>query len=84
MNNIINNLFLLGNKFLPEMQLIQLQYRFTYSSCGPFAKNKETNDLRYIYQNNFNKACFQHSMCYGYYNVLAGRTDSDIELHVSI
>ena len=28
MNNIINNLFLLGNKFMPEMQLIQLQYRF--------------------------------------------------------
>ena len=47
-------------------------------------KNKETNDLRYICQNNFNKPCFQHRMCYGYYKDLAGRTDSDIELHVSI
>ena len=38
MNNIINNVLLLGDKFLPEMHLTQL--KFTYSACGPFIKTK--------------------------------------------
>ena len=40
---------------------------FTYSACAPFTKNKErvqkfkeTEDSRYIYQND--KAYFQHDM----------------------
>ena len=40
---------------------------------GPFTKNKErikkikeTGDLRYIYQSELNKACFQHYMTYRY------------------
>ena len=39
--------------------------RFTYRACGGFAKNKErikkikeTGDLRYICQNEIDKACF--------------------------
>ena len=32
---------------------------FTYSACGPFTKNK------YIYQNELDKAYFQHDMAYG-------------------
>ena len=52
---------------MPEMHL--RQPRFTYSACGPFPKNKEriqkfkaTEDSRYIYKNELNKACFQHDM----------------------
>ena len=39
--------------------------RFAYSACGTLTKNeeriqkfKETEDLRYIYQNELNKVCF--------------------------
>ena len=45
---------------------------FTYSLCGPLTKNKEkiqkikeTGDLKYIYQNKLDNACFQHSIVYG-------------------
>ena len=57
---------------------------FTYSTCGPFAKNregiqniKETGDSRYIYQNELDKACFQHDMAYGNFKDLPRRTASD-------
>ena len=52
---------------MPEMHL--QQPRFTYNACGPFTKNKEgiqkfkeTEDSRHIYQNELDKACFQHDM----------------------
>ena len=55
---------------MPEMHL--KQPRFTYSACGPFIKNKErikkfkeTGDLRCIYQNELDKAYFQHNIAYG-------------------
>ena len=55
---------------MPEMLLRQPE--FTYNACHPFAKNKEiikrfneTEDSRYIYQNELDKACFQHDMAYG-------------------
>ena len=45
---------------------------FTCSNCRPFTKNeerikkfKETGDSRCIYQNELDKACFQHEMAYG-------------------
>ena len=48
---------------MPEMHLKQPQ--LTCSACGPFTKNKEkiqkfkkTGDSRYIYRNEFDKACF--------------------------
>ena len=54
---------------MPEMHL--RQPGFTYSACGTFTKNKEkiqkfteTEDSRYTYQNELNKACFQHGMAY--------------------
>ena len=50
---------------MPEMHLKQPQ--FVYSACGPFTRHKErikkfkqTGDTRYIYRNEFDKACFQH------------------------
>ena len=39
MDEIVNNFLLAGDKFMPEMHLRQPE--FTYSSCGPFTKNKE-------------------------------------------
>ena len=54
---------------MPEMHL---EPRFTYSACGLFTKNKErikkfkeTADSGYIYQNELDKACFQHHTAYG-------------------
>ena len=67
---------------MPEMHL--RQPGFTYSACGPFTKNKEriqkfkeTGDSRYIYQNELDKACFQHDMAYGDFKDLTRRTASD-------
>ena len=67
MNEIVNKFLLAGHKFMPEMHL--RQPRITYSACRPFTNNKErmqkfkeTRDLRYIYQNELDKACFQHDM----------------------
>ena len=39
MKKMVNNFLLAGDKFVPEMHLRQLE--FTYSSCGPFTKNKD-------------------------------------------
>ena len=67
---------------MPEMHL--KQPGFTYSTCGPFTKNKEiiqkfkeTRDTRYIYKNELDKACFQHDMAYGDLKDFAKRTVSD-------
>ena len=56
MNEMVNRFLLAGDKLMPEMHLMQLG--FTYSACGPFAKNKEriknfkeTGNTNYIYKN---------------------------------
>ena len=38
MNEIVNNSFLGGDKYMPEIHL--RQPGFIYSACGPFMKNK--------------------------------------------
>ena len=82
MNEIVNKFLLAGDKFMPEMHL--KQPGFTYSACGPFAKNKvriqkfkETGDINYIYKNELDKACFQHNMAYEDFKGLKKRTFSD-------
>ena len=82
MNDIINKFLLAGDKLMPEMYL--RQPGFTFSACGPFAKNKKriqkfkkTGDSRYIYKNELDKACFQHDMAYGNFKDLAKRTAAD-------
>ena len=82
MNEIENKFLSAGDKFMPEMHL--RQPGFTYSTCGPFAKNKkgiqkfeETGDSQYIYQNEIDKAFFQHDMAYGDFKDLTRRTVSD-------
>ena len=55
-----------------------------YSACGPFTKKKEriqkfkeTGDSRYIYQNELDKACFEHGMANGDLKDLPKRAASD-------
>ena len=82
MNEIVNNFLLARDKVMPEMHL--KNSRFTYSTGGPFTKNKEriqkfedTGDKKYIYQNQLDKACFQHDVTYGYFKDLARRAASE-------
>ena len=82
MNEIVNKFLLAGDKFMPEMHL--RQPGFTYSTCGPFIKNKEriqkfkeTGDTSYIYKNELDKACFQHDIPYGDFKDIKRRTPSD-------
>ena len=56
---------------------------FTYKASGPFPENKEkiqnfkeTGYSRYIYQNELDKACFQHDMTYGDFKYLTSRNIS--------
>ena len=81
-NNIINKFLLAGDKFMPEMHLIQPQ--FVYSTCGPVTRHKErikkfkqTGDTRYIYRNDLDKACFQHNSAYADNKDLINRTKAD-------
>ena len=81
MNKVVNNFLLEGDTFMPKMHL--RQPGFTYSACGSFTKNqeriqkiKETEDSRYIYQNELDKACFQHDMAHGDFEDLTRRTAS--------
>ena len=43
--------------------------------------NTETGDSQYIYQNELDKACFQHGMACGDFKDLTSRTASDKALH---
>ena len=87
MNEIINKFLLAGDIFMPEMNL--RHSGFTYSACGPLTKTKkrtqkfrETVDSGYIYQNEIDKACFQHDMAYGDFKDLITKTASDKILHL--
>ena len=79
MNVIVVKFLLAGDKFMPEMRF--RQPGFTHSACGTFTKNKEkikklkkTGDSRYIYQNELDKACFEHDTAYGDFKDLNRRT----------
>ena len=67
---------------MPKMYL--RQPGFTYSARGPFTTNKEriqnfkeTGESRYSYENKLDKACFQHGMAPGHFEILPRRTASD-------
>ena len=84
MNEIVNTLLLVGDKFMTEMYL--KKPGFTYSACGPFTKNKErtekfmqTGNTNFIYKNELDKACFQHDMAYDKSKDLVKGTQSDFE-----
>ena len=82
MNEIVNKLLLVCDKFMPEMHL--KQPGFTYSACGPYTKNKkriekfiQTGNTDFIYRNELDKACFQDDMAIEKSTDLAKRTQSD-------
>ena len=82
MNEIVNKLLLAGGKYMPEMDV--RHPGFTCSASGPFTKNKDRiqqfkdrGDSRYVYQNELNKACFQHDMSYGDFKYLTRIIASD-------
>ena len=81
MNEIVSKFLLALDKFMPEIHL--RQPGFKYSACRPFTNKeriqnyKETGDSRYIYQDELDKACFQHVMAYGDFKDLTRRIASD-------
>ena len=79
MNEIVNKLLLVGDKFMAEMHL--KQHGFSHIACDPFTKNKErikkfiaTDNTVFIYKNELDRACFQHDMAYGKSKDLAKKT----------
>ena len=77
----MNKFLLAGDKFVPELHL--KEPGFTYSTCGPFTRNKERiekfmqiENKDFIYRNDLDKACFQHNMAYGKVKDLVKRTQS--------
>ena len=82
MNKIFNNFLLTGDKFMLEFYL--KQQGFTYSACGLFTKHreriqkfKETGNLKHLYRNESDKACFAHDPDYSDSKDLAKSTVSD-------
>ena len=82
MNKIVNKFLSTGDKFMPELHSKQLG--FTYSACGPFTKHRErirkfreTGNLKDLYRNELDKACFAHDAAYSDSKDLAKRTISD-------
>ena len=69
MNKIIKKLLLTDDKFMPELHL--KWPGFTQSACGPFTKHRErieklreTCNLKHLYRNELDKACFAHDAAY--------------------
>ena len=82
MNEIVNTFLLIGDKFMPDMPL--KQPGFTYSTCGPFTKNKQriekfmqTGTTDFICRNELDKACLQQNMAYAKSKDLVKRIQSD-------
>ena len=76
---MVRKFWLTGDKFMPELHL--RQPGFTYSPCGPFAKRiqkfREAGNLKHIYKNELDKACFAHDAAYSDSKHLDKRTISD-------
>ena len=64
--------------------MLEKQPGFTYSACGPFTKHREriqnvreTHNLKHLYRNELDKACFAHDAAHSDSKNLAKRTISD-------
>ena len=69
MNKIISKFLLTRHKFMPEFHFKQQE--FTYSAFGSFTKHcqriqkfRETDNLKHLYRNKLDKACFTHYVGY--------------------
>ena len=85
-NSIINKFLLAGDKFMPELHLVD-PFVEKYSARGPFTKHTQriqdflnTGKLSYVYKNDLDKACFQHDMAYNKLTDLEKRTQANIVL----
>ena len=85
-NSIINKFLLAGDKFMPELHLVDPIAK-KYSACGLFTKHTQrtkdflnTGKLSFIYKNDLDKASFQHDMAYNKFKDFEKRTQSDIVL----
>ena len=81
-NSIINKFLLAGEKFMPEMHLVDPIVK-KYSAGRPFTKDTQmiqdflnTGKLSYIYKNDLDKAFFQHDMAYNKFKDLEKITQS--------
>ena len=69
MNKIAHKFLLTGGKFMPELHLRQPQ--FISIVCRSFFKHRERiqkfvkiGNLKHIYKNEFDKACFSHDVAF--------------------
>ena len=68
MNKIVKKFLLAGDKFMSEMPFY---LNLPISACGSFTENKEeyknkkTQEIQEIYQNELKKMCFWHDMAHG-------------------
>ena len=83
-NSIINKFLLAGDKFMPELRLVDPVIK-NYSACVPFTKHTKriqdflnTDKLIYIYKNDLDKSCSQHDVVYNKLQDLEKRTQSGI------
>ena len=69
MNKIVNKFLLTGDTFILELH--SKQPEFTYSACASFTKHRkkiqkfrETGNLKRLYRNRLDRACFVHDGAY--------------------
>ena len=69
-NTIINKFLLAGDKFIPELHLLDPIVK-KYRTFRPFTKHTQRiqdflnpDKFSYIYKTDLDKACFQHDMAY--------------------
>ena len=82
MNKIIKKFLSIGDKSMPELNLKQPV--FNYSFCGSFTKYceriqkfRETDNLKHLYRNELDKASFTYDPAYSDSKDLAKRPVSD-------
>ena len=82
MNKTINKFLLTSDKFMLKLHL--KQSGFTYRVCGAFTihcekiqKSGETVNVKHLYRNGLDEACFAHDAAYSESKDLAKRTDLD-------
>ena len=87
-SDIINKFLLIGDKFMPEMNLWDPKVK-KYSACGLFTRHQKRIDmfmederLSNILKNRLDAACFQHDSAYAKYKDRANRRQSDIVLKI--
>ena len=69
-NEILNHFLLAGEKFKPNLGLQIQAFVDHLLKTDRIQKFKEKGYSRYVYQNEFDRGCFQHDMTYGVFKDL--------------